>query len=96
MEKEYNAKRADSPEAEVHSQLIGCAGDPERVSHANAEATLGRHVTSDVRGTGNYDRASQEACKTKKFTRGGEARVPYPGVSGRDWSPNDAGEGEKH
>ena len=54
---------------------------PVRVRKNKAEG--GSLVTSETQPTPpNPDDKSKVAC----FTRGGESRLPYPGVSGRDWN----------
>ena len=58
---------------------------PVRMRHSKPEG--GSLVTSETSASlPNPDDKSKVAC----FTRHGESRIPYPGVSGRDWNITDA------
>jgi hypothetical protein len=89
------------------TEVKGSAPTRELVDGASAGVNLGRYVpgaqesragkpvvSGDVREPA-IDRVAQEADKMKLFQRGGVGNgdnVPRPGMSGRDWNPNDASE----
>lgn len=67
---------------------------PLRMRHNKPEGgSLTTSEPSPMYHPGERDKASMDAAKVKKFTRGGEDRIAHPTMSGRDWSVDD---GSKH
>jgi hypothetical protein len=64
--------------------------DPVRVQHEQKDLTAGRYVHSaDHAVTGpktKQELKAEDDAKVATFTRGGEDRVAYPGVSDRDFN----------
>ena len=71
-----------------HEQFTPAVGaQPVRMRHNKPEG--GSHVTSETSVAPEHPHKAQDPGKVAKFTRGGEGRVAYPGVSSRDWNNDD-------
>lgn len=66
---------------------VATGASPVRMRHNKPEG--GSLVTSAVRMTPPEPDAAMNAERVKCFTRSGADRLPYPGMSDRDWNSKD-------